>query len=107
MSPPTPRALPPLGLDPTDYDRQVLEITSEITRQVFPFTLDLEHPRFVAGLERLRRISEASDRAGDGVVGRIKKAALGVGAAATFAGLFLVPTKKNAIPDSVRLSPAW
>jgi len=98
-----------LGLDPTEYDFTVFRITSEISKQVFPFTLDLEDPRFQAGLERLRRISEASAaaRARGGVLGAVKRAALGAAAGLTFARLYLLPTRKNELPQSVRVAPAW
>ncbi|HKK51948.1 MAG TPA: magnesium-protoporphyrin IX monomethyl ester (oxidative) cyclase [Myxococcota bacterium] len=98
-----------LGLDPTDYDFEVFRITSEITRQVFPFTLDLDNPRLHALLERLRRIGASSDaaRARGGMVARLKRLVLAVAGAATFAELYLVPTKKNELPREVRLAPAW
>src|SRR5215212_746806 len=72
-----------LGLDPTDYDFEVFRITSEISRQVFPLTLDLDNPAFLASLERLRRISEAMGEAEKrgGVVGKLRKAGLGAAAA--------------------------
>ncbi|MDJ0867156.1 MAG: magnesium-protoporphyrin IX monomethyl ester (oxidative) cyclase [Myxococcota bacterium] len=98
-----------LGLDPTEYDFQVFRITSEIARQVFPVELDLDSPRFRAGLERLRRISEraAAARAQGGVRGAAKRAALAVAAAGSFAWLYVQPTKSNTLPEQVRLAPAW
>ena len=53
-----------LGVDPTDYDFEVFKITSDISRQVFPLTLDLDNPAFHAALERLLRISRADGRGG-------------------------------------------
>ncbi len=96
-----------LGLDPTDYDFRVFRITSEIAKQVFPVSLDLDHPAFAAGLERLRRITVAKAAAGTGIVGRVKKAGLTVAAAATFARLFLLPVKRNEERAGVRMAPAW
>ncbi len=98
-----------LGLDPSEYDFTVFRITSEISQQVFPFTLDLEHPRFRAGLERLRRISEASAaaRTRGGLVGAVRRLGLGIAAAATFAELYLLPTRPNELPQQVRMAPAW
>ncbi|MBV8912704.1 MAG: magnesium-protoporphyrin IX monomethyl ester (oxidative) cyclase [Acetobacteraceae bacterium] len=98
-----------LGLDPTEYDFKVFRTTSEIARQVFPVSLDLDHPAFASGLERLRAINEAkiAARKQGGMVGRVRNAGLTVAAAATFARLFLLPVKQNAAPAQVRMAPAW
>ncbi|MBL8330327.1 MAG: magnesium-protoporphyrin IX monomethyl ester (oxidative) cyclase, partial [Rubrivivax sp.] len=42
-----------MGLDSTDYDYKVFRITSEISKQVFPISLDIDHPAFRAGMEKL------------------------------------------------------
>ncbi len=98
-----------LGVDITEYDYQVFRITSEISRQVFPLTLDIDDPRFRAGLERLNRIAVAiaeAKRRG-GVIGRMKRLGLTAAAAATIGRLYLLPTKPNALPQDIRLAPAW
>jgi magnesium-protoporphyrin IX monomethyl ester (oxidative) cyclase len=98
-----------LGVDPTEYDHQVFKITSEISRQVFPLTLDLDNPAFHAGLERLRRVAEAmaaAEQAG-GLGGRLKRLGLGVAAGAAFVRLYLLPTRRNELPPRIRLAPAW
>jgi magnesium-protoporphyrin IX monomethyl ester (oxidative) cyclase len=97
------------GIDPTDYDFRVFRITSEIARQIFPVELDLDHPGFLAGLERLRRISDARTAAvaGGGLLGVLKRLPHDAAAAWTFARLLLLPAKRNPIPRQVRLSPAW
>ena len=98
-----------MGLNASDYDFNVFRITSEITRQVFPLTINLEDPRFHACLERLRKISVASEqaRAQGGLAGTVKRGWLGVSAALTFARLYLLPTHANALPSNVRLAPTW
>ena len=98
-----------LGVDPTDYDFRVFRITSEISKQVFPLTLDLDHPAFSAGLERLWRIAEASNEAEKrgGIVGKLKQAGLMLDAAATFARLFMLPAKQNELPREILMQPAW
>ncbi|MBX9965010.1 MAG: magnesium-protoporphyrin IX monomethyl ester (oxidative) cyclase [Burkholderiales bacterium] len=98
-----------LGLDSTEYDYQVFRITSEIARQVFPVELDIDDPRFRAGLERLRRIAVATDaaKARGGLAGTAKRAVLGTAALATFARLFLLPMRRNEIPQRVLMAPAW
>jgi len=98
-----------LGLDPTEYDFTVFRITSEISRQVFPLTIDLDDPRFHAGLERLRRIAErsAAARARGGVLGTCARIGLGMAGAVAFARLYLLPAKSHPLPQDVRLAPTW
>jgi magnesium-protoporphyrin IX monomethyl ester (oxidative) cyclase len=98
-----------IGIDPTEYDKRVFYLTSEITKQVFPFTLDLDNPAFLAGLERLRTVSEAYHEAAErtGLLSRVRRLALGARAVATFAHLYLLPVRSNTPPASSRLMPAW
>jgi magnesium-protoporphyrin IX monomethyl ester (oxidative) cyclase len=98
-----------LGIDPTDYDRRVFTICSDITRQVFPIVLDTDSPRFARGLERMRRIAGGIDaaKAQGGIAGGVKRAALTAAAAVAFARLYLTPVRRNLAPATVRLVPAW
>jgi magnesium-protoporphyrin IX monomethyl ester (oxidative) cyclase len=88
---------------------QVFRITAEICRQVFPVTLDVDHPAFLAGLERLRGISDAlgRERGKTGLATKAKRAGLSVAAGAAFLRLLLRPGRRAALPEQVRLSPAW
>jgi magnesium-protoporphyrin IX monomethyl ester (oxidative) cyclase len=97
------------GIDTTTYDYEVFRVTSEISRQVFPLTLDIDHPSFRAGMDRLCRISAAADRAKarGGVVGAIKRAGCAVAGAAVFARLFLLPVRRHDLPAQVRVVPVW
>ncbi len=98
-----------LGIDPSEYGFKVFRITSEISRQVFPLTLDIDNPSFKAGLDRLRDINEGMNKAKThgGIWGRVRFAGLAAMAAATFVRLYLLPTKDNALPAKARLVPAW
>ena len=98
-----------LGLDSTDYDYRVFEVTNQITRQVFPVSLDIDHPAFRAGLRRLFDIQTAitAAQAQGGVVGLFKRAVYSVAGVATFARLYLLPVKRHELPADVRMAPAW
>lgn len=98
-----------LGIDIEDYDFRVFRITNEITKQCFPFTLDLDNPKFLA---RLRRLNEIAVAMGDaqqqgGISGKVKKVTLSASAAVNFLRLYMLPTNKNEIPETSRLQPAW
>ena len=98
-----------LGVDPTDYDFKVLNLTSEITKQCFPFILDLDNPTMRRGLDRLWHLAEGIERARarGGVTGWLTRMGLATAAAATFARLYLLPVRSNTLPEKVRLVPAW
>jgi magnesium-protoporphyrin IX monomethyl ester (oxidative) cyclase len=98
-----------LGIDPADYDYKVFRITSEISKQVFPFTLDIDHPAFKPGLDRLLALVREGEeaKARGGIMGRVKRAWLSVKGAATFARLYMIPVVRNELPAQVRLAPAW
>ena len=98
-----------VGINPTDYDFKVFDITQAIAKQVFPVALDLNHPAFRSGFERLWRITEARaalNKRG-GVFAKIKRAGFGLAAAGLFVRLYLVPVKQTALPSTVLLAPAW
>ena len=87
----------------------VFRITSEISKQVFPIMLDIDHPAFRAGLERLFRISTAlaAAKARGGITGRLQQAGWAVAGVATFVRLYVLPTHRHELPRQVRMQPAW
>jgi len=98
-----------MGLEPTEYDFDVFRITNEITKQVFPILLDIDHPAFRANLDRLFACSQRADegmKAG-GVLGYARKALWSVAGAAIFARMFFIPVISNRLPDTARMVPAW
>jgi magnesium-protoporphyrin IX monomethyl ester (oxidative) cyclase len=98
-----------LGVDPTDYDFQVFRTTTEISKQVFPVTLNLDDPRLHHGFEKLRIIADqvADAREQGGVLGRIRQGWHGLRAAAVFCRLLVLPARYHALPQDVRLAPTW
>ena len=98
-----------LAIDPRAYDYEVFRITSDISKQVFPFTVDIDNPTFRACLEKLLRISNANDKARSegGVINAIKRVGYGAAAALTFLRLYTLPVIDHTLPANVRLSPTW
>ena len=98
-----------MGLESTTYDYEVFRITNEISRQVFPLSLDIDHPSFRAGMERLFRIQLGINaaKARGGLLGKVKQGALAIAGVATFARLYMLPVKRHDLPQQVRMAPAW
>jgi magnesium-protoporphyrin IX monomethyl ester (oxidative) cyclase len=98
-----------LGLDPTEYDYQVFHITTEIARQTFPVSLDLDNPAFRAGMETMRKISvKMADCAKKpSLFNKARKLGLQAQAAVMFVRMFLMTPKSHELPSDVRLVPSW
>ncbi len=98
-----------MGLAPTEYDFDVFRITNEITKQVFPILLDIDHPAFRANLERLFTCTSKADegKQAGGLLGRLKQAAWSVAGAAVFVRMYLLPVKRNELPATIRMQPSW
>jgi magnesium-protoporphyrin IX monomethyl ester (oxidative) cyclase len=98
-----------MGLEPTEYDYEVFRITNEITKQVFPVMLDIDHPGFRLNLDRIYRCAMRADagKAAGGIVGNLQKAFWSVAGAAVFVRMYFIPVKSNTLPQSARLVPSW
>ena len=98
-----------LGLDPTQYDYRVFSICNQIARQVFPVELDTDSPEFRAHMEALRQASlRIEDGKAQGGLGGLAKRASGMaGAGWNFARMYFHRARKNELPRSIRLQPAW
>jgi magnesium-protoporphyrin IX monomethyl ester (oxidative) cyclase len=98
-----------LGLDATEYDMEVFRKTSEISKQVFPLTIDLDNPRFMKLMNRMYENTKAinESRARGGVFAPLRRGALLLANAATFAQLYLLPVKENTPPEDFRLVPSY
>jgi magnesium-protoporphyrin IX monomethyl ester (oxidative) cyclase len=95
-----------LGVDPDWYAHEVFTKTSEISKQVFPLTLDIDHPRWEKGLKALQRAN--ADLAQAKKTGNVfKRVGASARAAVAFIGLYTIPAKQNRVPVNTRLEPAY
>ncbi|NRB34261.1 MAG: magnesium-protoporphyrin IX monomethyl ester (oxidative) cyclase [Rhodobacteraceae bacterium] len=98
-----------LGVDPDWYAHEVYKKTSELSKQIFPITLDIEHPRWQPNLERLYKanvdIAEA-DKAG-GLGGWLKGLGARARAGRAFVALLTIPSVSHKVPENTRLEPCY
>ena len=97
------------GMDITEFDYAVFDITTTISKQVFPLSLNTDDVRFRRGMVRLLKLSEASERARlkGGLVSHIVRAGCAAGSAAVFARLYMLPVHHHDLPERVTMAPAW
>lgn len=98
-----------MGLDATDYDFRVFRITNEISRQVFPLSLDIDHPAFRVNMDRLVRAAQAMELAQSqkGLTQLFTRVRAGALAGAALLRLFTLPVLQHELPRDVRVAPAW
>lgn len=96
-------------LDPKQYDMQVFRLTTEISRQVFPVELDIENPKFLENLEKLRKTADKMEevKAKGGFFSKIRLAGLAASCGIGFLRLYFMRPVQNKPPQSVRLEPVW
>ncbi|MEM9475555.1 MAG: magnesium-protoporphyrin IX monomethyl ester (oxidative) cyclase [Pseudomonadota bacterium] len=98
-----------LGVDPDWYGQEVFRKTSEISKQIFPITLDIDHPRWMPGLKRLQKASVDMDAAKKrgGLAGKLGQLSAGMRAGLAFVSLYTIPAKKHVVPTNTRLEPTY
>jgi len=98
-----------LGIDVDWYGEEVFRKTSAITTQVFPITLDIDHPRWKKGLTRLQKASlQVADGKRRGGIGGTLTRGVGMAkAAAAFVSIYTIPAHRHEVPVSSRMEPAY
>ena len=98
-----------LGFDPTEYDMEVFRKTNEISKQVFPLTLDIDNPRFKKLLDQMVANTQGIEaaRKRGGLFGKIGAASRMARNALCFARLYLIRPIPNALPEDFRLVPSY
>ena len=98
-----------MGLDSDSFDYRVFDITTEISKQVFPVSLDTNAPAFRRGLAALveARMAYDAGAARGGLGGKLQQAGAALKGAWHFARLYLHPVKKHELPAQIRVAPVW
>ena len=99
-----------LGIDPDWFAQSVFTKCSEISKQVFPLTLDIDNPRWMKNLRKLQRANADLAEAGK-APGKLAALPKRIGAqaraVAAFVALLTIPSIKNEVPATTRLEPAY
>ena len=95
-----------LGVDPDWYAHSVFTKCSEISKQVFPLTLDIDNPRWLKHLRALQR-ANADLAAAKQPSALLKRLGARLRAAWAFVALLTIPSIKNQVPVKTRLEPAY
>jgi magnesium-protoporphyrin IX monomethyl ester (oxidative) cyclase len=98
-----------LGVDPDWYAHEVFTKTSKLTEQIYPITLDIEHPRWQPTLERLHRanVAIAAAKTKGGAAGKLAQMAASARAGLAFLSLLTIPANRHDVPDATRMEPAY
>jgi magnesium-protoporphyrin IX monomethyl ester (oxidative) cyclase len=95
-----------LGVDPDWYAHEVFTKTSKLSEQIFPITLDIEHPRWQPSLEKMQKanVDLAEATKGGKFFAKLGAQARAVSA---FISLITIPAKKHEVPKETRLEPCY
>jgi len=98
-----------LGVDPDWYAQEVFEKTSELSKQIFPITLDIDDPRWLKNCRALYRanVDLADAKARRGLGARLAQGWASMRAGRAFVALYLIPAKKHELPATTRLEPCY
>lgn len=95
-----------LGVDVEWYGQEVFTKTSELTKQIFPITLDIDHPRWMPALRRLHKANvDLAQAKKEGAV--LRKWGASARAITAFVQLFTIPAKRHNVPAVTRLEPCY
>ncbi|SEW43772.1 Mg-protoporphyrin IX monomethyl ester (oxidative) cyclase [Cognatiyoonia koreensis] len=98
-----------LGVDSAWYGQEVFRKTSDISRQVFPMVLDIDHPRWIPNLDRMKDANAqiAEGKKQGGAAGMVKRIVGSAKAGFAFVSLLTIPVEKSEVPESPRMEPAY
>ncbi|MBC6408316.1 MAG: magnesium-protoporphyrin IX monomethyl ester (oxidative) cyclase [Rhodobacteraceae bacterium] len=95
-----------LGVDTDWYAHEVFTKTSKLSEQIFPITLDIDHPRWQPTLEKLQKANVDLDEAHK-KGWFFTKIGAQIRAASAFVLLMTIPSISNKVPENTRLEPAY